>query len=74
MARERCLEMDDEESIPVDAFRRSELQFRFNIDRVIDKYQNLEMNGKSSGIEVGSIYFLDTSNLNGLGRLLLCDH
>ncbi|EYB90724.1 hypothetical protein Y032_0215g2363 [Ancylostoma ceylanicum] len=61
MARERYLEMGDEESIPIDAFRRSELQFRFNMDRIIDKYQNLEMNGKTSGVEVevthGDIYF-----------------
>ncbi|KAL6730356.1 hypothetical protein Aduo_001335 [Ancylostoma duodenale] len=61
MAREHCLEMSDDENIPVDAFRRSQLQYRFNLDRIIDKYQNLEMNGKTSGIEIeltnGDVYF-----------------
>ncbi|RCN50544.1 hypothetical protein ANCCAN_03398 [Ancylostoma caninum] len=61
MARERYLEMSDDENIPADAFRRSQLQYRFNMDRIIDKYQNLEMNGKTTGIEVdltnGDVYF-----------------
>ncbi|KAK6729822.1 hypothetical protein RB195_006712 [Necator americanus] len=57
MARERHVELQPD-SIPVDAFRRSERQFLFNIDRIEKKYRNFELKHPCLEVEVtsGDIY------------------